>query len=850
MKLANKAFSAMIVLTCLVLAACSGIPGGNNGGGSGSGSGGGTAGSTFTISVKVTGLSGTGMVVQDNGKDDLAITGNGTFPFKTKVTAYAVTVKTQPANPQQACTVTNGTGTATADATVTVACAAGSFTVGGQVTGLVGSGLVLQNNGKDNLTITADGTFTFPTAANLNDPYSITVLVQPTKPSQVCSVASGSGSVTQNVGTPVVACSIGTLSVGGSVAGLAGTGLVLQNNGGDNLTINANGPFSFPTLLVSGQTYNVTILTLPTNPPQQCNISTNTGTATAPVNTVQVTCDVVKETIGGTVVGQSIPSGQTSTMVLQNNGGDNLPVNGNVDFQFVTLIPYGNSYDVSLFVGPGTQDQGCVIWGYQGQALGPVTDVTVDCGHNDWTWLNGANTSNQNGAFSPITPPITAFIANSPGGRKYASSWSDSQGRLWLFGGWGYTYNTAVGPQPFFLDEMWMYNGANDYGGSVFDYWNFISPLPPPAAPVVTPPARWGAVTWTDSSDNLWLFGGQTGGLAFLNDLWYFNTTSKTWTHVSGGANINGVYGTQGTGSTTNLPGGRWGSTARIDPNGNVWLFGGFGYDAADSTPGLLNDLWEFNVANKTWTWISGSNQTNQDGVYGTQGTAASTNVPGGRQASVSWLDNSGNFWIFGGYNLSGTGQPNSFNDLWKFAGGQWTWVNGASTVNQVGVFGLQGVSAATNTPGSRWSSAAWTDAQGNLWLFGGQGYDVAGNGSLADLWAYNPNASGTPDANPGLPASGQWVWVKGSSSFNQAGVYGLNPAQEFGTFWPHVTNNPGTRYGAAFWYVPVNDSHLPINVTRPNQPVFFMFGGEGNDSTTSNGNGLLNDLWRYLPYP
>ncbi len=36
-------------------------------------------------------------------------------------------------------------------------------------------------------------------------------------------------------------------TVGGVVSGLSGTGLVLQNNGGNNLSINANGSFTFTT---------------------------------------------------------------------------------------------------------------------------------------------------------------------------------------------------------------------------------------------------------------------------------------------------------------------------------------------------------------------------------------------------------------------------------------------------------------------------------------------------------------------------------------------------------------------------------------------------------------------------
>ena len=106
---------------------------------------------------------------------------------------------------------------------------------------------------------------------------------------------------------------------------------------------------------------------------------------------------------------------------------------------------------------------------------------------------------------------------------------------------------------------------------------------------------RWGAVSWTDASGNLWLFGGQSG-LAFLNDLWEFDTGAKTWTQVPvGGYNQNGTYGTQGAGSTSNLPGGRVLATARYDASSNVlWLFGGYGHDATHGSNGELNDLWEY----------------------------------------------------------------------------------------------------------------------------------------------------------------------------------------------------------------------------------------------------------------
>ena len=57
-----------------------------------------------------------------------------------------------------------------------------------------------------------------------------------------------------------------------------------------------------------------------------------------------------------------------------------------------------------------------------------------------------------------------------------------------------------------------------------------------------------------------------------------------------------------------------------------------------------------------SFTWVSGANTTNSAGVYGTQGTASPSNVPGGRQFPSSWTDNSGNLWLFGGNGLDSAG--------------------------------------------------------------------------------------------------------------------------------------------------------------------------------------------------
>jgi N-acetylneuraminic acid mutarotase len=102
---------------------------------------------------------------------------------------------------------------------------------------------------------------------------------------------------------------------------------------------------------------------------------------------------------------------------------------------------------------------------------------------------------------------------------------------------------------------------------------------------------------------------------------------------------------------------------------------------------GILNDLWEFNPSSHEWTWMSGANTapvdcTGQPGVYGTLGTPAAGNVPGGREGAASWIDESGNFWLFGGYGVPGNGYGDYLNDLWKFdlSSMEWTWMSGSST--------------------------------------------------------------------------------------------------------------------------------------------------------------------------
>jgi len=164
-----------------------------------------------------------------------------------------------------------------------------TYSVGGTTAGLSGT-VTLQNNGSDDLAVNADGPFTFATALGDGSAYAVTVLTQPT--GQTCTVSNGSGTISAaNVTSVAVNCVDNvapTYTVSGVVSGLSGA-VTLQNNGSDDLAVNADGPFTFATALGDGSAYAVTVLTQPKG--QTCTVSNGSGTISAAnVTSVAVDC--------------------------------------------------------------------------------------------------------------------------------------------------------------------------------------------------------------------------------------------------------------------------------------------------------------------------------------------------------------------------------------------------------------------------------------------------------------------------------------------------------------------------------------------------------------------------------
>lgn len=334
----------------------------------------------------------------------------------------------------------------------------------------------------------------------------------------------------------------------------------------------------------------------------------------------------------------------------------------------------------------------------------------------------------------------------------------------------------------------------------------------------VYPGSRSNNMMWNDNSGNLYMFGGNgysnSASTSTFNDLWKYSISTDEWTWLTGTASGNpiGTYGTKGVSSATNTPGAKYGAATCTDASGNLWMFGGYGQPGVVGY-GLMNDLWKYNPTTNEWTWVSGNNAISSIGVYGTKGVSNATNMPGARYWAQMWADNSGNLWMFGGNGYASTSFQGLLSDLWKFdiALGQWVWVSGYNTINNIATYGTQGVAAASNMPGARNSAACFNGPSNTLWMFGGNGLPgTMSTGSLSDLWKYDI-------------ATNMWTWVKGTSSIGSTGVYGTKSV-------PTTTVYPGGRYGSNYWVDAQNN--------------FWIFGGFGVGATA--GNGALNDLWRY----
>lgn len=163
----------------------------------------------YDLEIEVSGIEGSGLVVETGAGQVFNVPSDTTVVIEDipDGTSYDVQVLTQPTFPSQTCSVSSGIGQISGqNAQVGIVCETDTFTIGGQVFGLEGQGLVIQNNHILPLGIVDNGAFVFPDILDESD-YSVTVRTQPVNPTQECTIANGVGILAgQDVNNLLVTC--------------------------------------------------------------------------------------------------------------------------------------------------------------------------------------------------------------------------------------------------------------------------------------------------------------------------------------------------------------------------------------------------------------------------------------------------------------------------------------------------------------------------------------------------------------------------------------------------------------------------------------------------------------------
>jgi hypothetical protein len=84
-----------------------------------------------------------------------------------------------------------------------------AFTISGTITGLLGYGFTLQDNGSDSILVApGSSTFVFSTKITSGSSYRVTIKDAPNHPSQTCMVSNGNGVATADVGNVAITCTM------------------------------------------------------------------------------------------------------------------------------------------------------------------------------------------------------------------------------------------------------------------------------------------------------------------------------------------------------------------------------------------------------------------------------------------------------------------------------------------------------------------------------------------------------------------------------------------------------------------------------------------------------------------
>ncbi|WP_298156296.1 kelch repeat-containing protein [Flavobacterium sp.] len=412
---------------------------------------------------------------------------------------------------------------------------------------------------------------------------------------------------------------------------------------------------------------------------------------------------------------------------------------------------------------------------------------------NTWTWMKGASNVNQNEVY--VSYGIESENA-APGGRTSALSWTDAQGNLWLFGGYGVS-SSVEKPH----NDIWKFNPATNnwtWMSGHFAVGDSISTLGTEDLSNQPQGISEQLAGWKDANNYFWVYGAN-------GNLWRYNPSTNLWALMKSNDGIQNaapVYGEQGVAALANTPGSRRFCRGWNTAGGDFYLYSGSrGYN-------IFPDLWKYNAASNSWTWVKGCGGTSEGCpvVVKSENSTSPNITPGGSVSdSPHWNDHDGNLWLFGGgvigYYYGNDSGIETEGHIWKFTSETKQWSLVYANFNDSNVYPAQGIENETNSPSHRTKSATWTDLAGNLWLYGGND----GLQFKSDLWKFNTQTK-------------MWSWVSGFSGITEAPIHGIQGV-------PAPENTPGGRWGSVTW----TDTYGNL----------WLFGGDSQA-------GYRNDLWKY----
>ena len=238
----------------------------------------------------------------------------------------------------------------------------------------------------------------------------------------------------------------------------------------------------------------------------------------------------------------------------------------------------------------------------------------------------------------------------------------------------------------------------------------------------------------------MFIFGGVDKG-QILDDMWKFNLITLEWTLLQP-LSVDMEFP-----GKAYLPVGRNGPATWISGEA-FYMFGGnaapsFSY-SLQQVEGLVSDLWRYFPCNSTWDHVKGPVKTNHKKVHAHFRKHSDNNTPGPRIGAGSWLDSSGNLWLFGGaghdtHPTTANEHSQVLSDIWRFNTKLKTWafIGGPRESGKAGVYKSFGKETEDGLPGGRTEMMVFPGSSDKIYIFGGVGHGGRKvGGFLNDLWS------------------------------------------------------------------------------------------------------------------